>query len=241
MAATPAKEPSSAHRPQLGGTGEPDRQGAGGVVRRRRRHPHRRDSIRPVSGHGQPGPPRPQRDRREPPPSDLGDRITEENHPQRSGETTSPTRNTQRLQSTPELSRAAHVPSPASPDRDFTTTQPRDRNPDRACPPNGPRSAVSRPGPPGLRHFGSPERAWSRWRGRSRPDYARSAHPAKSVQEADLTVGGCHVWSRIGCLAQYLRVNSEKGPSGAGSQFASRSVPGDPAPAYNVSEPRSPR
>lgn len=86
-----------------------------------------------------------------------------------------------------------------------------------------------------------PERAWSRWRGRSRPDYARSAHPAKSVQEADLTVGGCHVWSRIGCLAQYLRVNSEKGPSGAGSQFASRSVPGDPAPAYNVSEPRSPR
>jgi len=49
------------------------------------------------------------------------------------------------------------------------------------------------------------------------------------------------VWSRIGCLAQYLRVNSEKGPSGAGSQFASRSVPGDPAPAYNVSEPRSSR
>lgn len=70
----------------------------------------------------------------------------------------------------------------------------------------------------------------------------RGARILRSLfRKPDLTVGGCHVWSRIGCLAQYLRVNSEKGPSGAGSQFASRSVPGDPAPAYNVSEPRSPR
>ena len=72
VAATPAKEPSSAHHPQLGGTGEPDRQRAGGVVRRRRIHPHRRHCIRPISGDGQPGPPRPQRDRREPSPNDLG-------------------------------------------------------------------------------------------------------------------------------------------------------------------------
>ena len=42
------------------------------MVRRRRIHPHRRHCIRPISGDGQPGPPRPQRYRREPPPNDLG-------------------------------------------------------------------------------------------------------------------------------------------------------------------------
>jgi len=54
------------------------------------------------------------------------------------------------------------------------------------------------------------------------------------------TGGGVHVRSRIDglfSLGQYMRSIGRRTPSGAGSQLASLSLPGDSPWKYNVSEP----